>query len=120
MATKIIEAYECKCDKCEYVWTSINIPVTCANKKCRSWKWNSASIKSVAVTTLIEKTPEVEKKIELPSEDKKETISDLQKMINSIKEKSSDKTKSVIADWPTKPPVDQPDYYDNEHSVRYD
>lgn len=45
---KIIEAYECTCDKCGYVWSSINYPVTCANKPCRSPRWNKPRIGSLA------------------------------------------------------------------------
>jgi hypothetical protein len=57
MTTRIIEAFECTCDKCSYTWSSITLPATCANKTCRSPRWNRE-----AVTTLIEKTPELEKK----------------------------------------------------------
>lgn len=67
-------------------------------------------------STLVEKNlAEASPKI---GSDKKETLSNLQNMIDSIHEKS--KEKSVIDTWPTKPPVDQPDYYDAERSVNYD
>jgi hypothetical protein len=56
MTTRIIEAFECTCDKCSYTWSSIKLPSTCANKTCRSPRWNRE-----AVTTLIEKTPEIKK-----------------------------------------------------------
>ena len=40
MSIKTIEIFECTCDKCGYVWTSKTSPATCANKKCRTPRWN--------------------------------------------------------------------------------
>jgi hypothetical protein len=117
MTTRIIEAFECTCDKCSYTWSSITLPATCANKTCRSPRWNRPPIGSLAAP---QEDLVVEKKFAVPSEDKKETISDLQKLMNSIKEKpkSDYHTKSILPEW--KPPADQPDYYDSERSVNYD
>lgn len=48
MTTRIIEAFECTCDKCNYTWSSIKLPTTCANKTCRSPRWNKPPIGSLA------------------------------------------------------------------------
>lgn len=40
MTLSIIEAYACSCEKCGYKWSSFTIPFTCANKPCRSPRWN--------------------------------------------------------------------------------
>lgn len=48
MTTRIIEAFECTCDKCNYTWSSIKLPSTCANKTCRSPRWNKPPIGSLA------------------------------------------------------------------------
>ena len=117
-----INAYNCTCERCDHTWSTFKLPLTCA--KCRSPYWDvpkGAIKKPVAEKKQVIEMPDLavprggvmylaEKKSAEASPDKKETIGGLQALINSIQEKSNEKTKSVIDTWPSKPIEDQPSY----------
>lgn len=106
-----INAYNCTCERCSHTWSTFKLPLTCA--KCRSPYWDIAK---GAVNKPMADLP-VEKKPAEASPDKKETLSNLQSMINSIveKPKSDYHTKSVLPEW--KPQEDQPSYEDNIQTI---
>jgi hypothetical protein len=135
MTTRIIEAYECICDKCDYKWSSINLPATCANKTCRTPRWNrelaaeKKSASPIEVNITNDNLPEVisteplshhdsvRKKLDPSYEPaKRETIEELKAMIAA-----TPPNKSVLPVY-TPPPIspDQPDYYDTEKTLNYD
>lgn len=37
MATKPIQAFECACEDCGYLWKALDLPDRCASCKSRSW-----------------------------------------------------------------------------------
>jgi hypothetical protein len=118
MTTRIIEAFECICDKCDYKWSSINLPATCANKTCRTPRWNrEVSVDSLPGRHLV--LPEKNTAEASPVVDKKTELDSLQGLVEAVavKPKSDYNTKSVL---PAYPVADQPDYYDSERSVNYD
>lgn len=83
-----IEAHRCICERCSHSWYAFNPPKTCS--KCRSPYWN------------VPRTSVAEKKIAVEppkQEDKKEEISNLQSIIDSIKEKSEKHTPSYTSGY---------------------
>ncbi len=132
MTTRIIEAYECICDKCDYKWSSINLPATCANKTCRTPRWNrelTAEKKSVEASPVVitnNNIPEVTSTQPLSHHDyvrskldpayvpaKRQTIEELKAMIAA-----TPAHKPVVPQYPEPQiPVDQPDFYDSERYI---
>lgn len=122
MTTRIIEAYECICDKCDYKWSSISLPATCANKTCRTPRWNRelavekkrAEASPIVVEQKLSHHDYVRKQLEpnyVPA--KMETIEELRARIAAVPAH-----KSVLPVY-TPPPVvpDQPDFYDSERYI---
>ena len=35
------QRYECKCERCGYIWISNSIPISCSKCKTRSWNVKS-------------------------------------------------------------------------------
>ena len=110
MAIKNVDINRCLCDKCGYEWMSLKIPATCANKKCRSPRWNNGEFnnpptpvytKNVAVPSESPWTPTgVNKQIQdtFPQHikdthpewnDKKDSIKELKELMNSIQPRES-------------------------------
>lgn len=104
---RIIDAYECICDKCEYKWSAINLPATCANKTCRSPRWNKP-VRVYDVPLAEKNTAEASPVVVEPKES---VLSELQSIMTAVQEKpkSDYYSKPIVPAY--QKPDDQPESY---------